>query len=155
MNTNIVNRSKPIKQRFINNIIFIFFIILFIACIIATPDFLTDFNITNLLRQYAAPTLMAIGMLFVILTGGIDLSIGAVVAVTNVVCAMLIVNRGMPMGTSVVIALIVGALCGVISGILIAFRRVAPFIATLAIMSIANSASFMLSEGSNIAIRNP
>jgi ribose transport system permease protein len=146
--------GKRIKQSLLSNIIVVFFIVLFIACIIATEDFLTDFNLTNLLRQYAAPTIMALGMLLVILTGGIDLSIGSIVAVTNVVCAMLIVNSKTDPFIAILASLGVGLLSGIISGYLIAYQRVAPFIATLAMMSIASSFSFIFSEGTNIAIRH-
>jgi len=146
--------KKRIKKSLLDNIIVLFFITLFIACIIATEDFLTDFNLTNLLRQYAAPTIMALGMLLVILTGGIDLSIGSIVAVTNVVCAMMIVQSGLSPFLAILGALAVGLLSGIISGYLVAYQRVAPFIATLAMMSIASSFSFILSQGTNIAIRH-
>ena len=145
---------RRVKQSVLNNIIVLFFIVLFIACIIATNDFLTDFNLTNLLRQYSAPTIMALGMLLVILTGGIDLSIGSIVAVTNVVCAMLIVQSEAEPILAVMASIGVGLLSGIISGYLIAYQRVAPFIATLAMMSIASSFSFILSQGTNIAIRH-
>lgn len=151
---NLKKSGINLKRIFFDNIIVVFFIVLFIACVFATKDFLTDFNLTNLLRQYAAPTVMALGMLLVILTGGIDLSIGSIVAVTNVVCAMLIVQSGVKPVFAITIAIGVGLLCGIISGYLIAYRKVAPFIATLAMMSIASSFSFILSEGTNIAIRN-
>lgn len=147
-------RVKNIKQKLLDNIIIVFLVVLFIACIIATEDFLTDFNLTNLLRQYAAPTIMALGMLLVILTGGIDLSIGSIVAVTNVVCAMLIVQSEMNPFVAILAAIGIGLLSGAISGYLVAYRKVAPFIATLAMMSIASSFSFILSEGTNIAIRH-
>jgi ribose transport system permease protein len=146
--------AKHIKQLLFENIIVVFLVVLFIACIIATEDFLTDFNLTNLLRQYAAPTIMALGMLLVILTGGIDLSIGSIVAVANVVCAMMIVQSGIDPILSILAAIGVGLLSGAISGYLVAYRKVAPFIATLAMMSIASSFSFIFSEGTNIAIRD-
>lgn len=147
-------KNKGVKRVIIDNIIIVFLVLMFIASTIATKDFLTDFNLTNLLRQYAAPTIMALGMLMVIITGGIDLSIGSIVAVSNVVCALLIVKYELNPIFSIVVALSVGLLCGMISGYLIAYRKVAPFIATLAMMSIASSFSFIFSEGTNIAIRN-
>ncbi len=149
----VLNMAR-IKQMLVDNIIIVFFVVLFIACIIATEDFLTDFNLTNILRQYSAPTIMALGMLLVILTAGIDLSIGSIVAVTNVVCASLIVNSELNPAIAIAAAIGVGLLCGMISGYLVAYRNIAPFIATLAMMSIASSFSFILSDGTNIAIRN-
>jgi ribose transport system permease protein len=146
--------KKRAKQVTFDNIIVVFLIVLFVACIIATKDFLTDLNLTNLLRQYAAPTIMALGMLLVILTGGIDLSIGSIVALTNVVCAMMIVKGNTNPLIAIAAAVGVGLASGALSGYLIAYRRVAPFIATLAMMSITSSISFMLSQGTNIAIRN-
>ena len=68
-------KNKGIKRIILDNIIVVFLAVMFIASTIATKDFMTDFNLTNLLRQHAAPTIMALGMLMVILTGGIDLSI--------------------------------------------------------------------------------
>lgn len=147
-------KNKGIKRIILDNIIVVFLAVMFIASTIATKDFMTDFNLTNLLRQHAAPTIMALGMLMVILTGGIDLSIGSIVAVTNVVCALLIVKNEVNPLLAIAAAIGIGLLCGMVSGYLIAYRKVAPFIATLAMMSIASSFSFILSEGTNVAIRN-
>ena len=110
--------------------------------------FLTERNIINVLRQSAGTSLMAVGMLFVILTRGIDLSVGSIAALGSVLSAILIQDYGT--GVSVAGALCAGAACGLVSGVLIAFLKLPPFVTTLAMMTVARGLSLIVSTGQPI-----
>jgi ribose transport system permease protein len=110
--------------------------------------FLTERNIINVLRQSAGTSLMAIGMLFVILTRGIDLSVGSIAALGSVFSAILIQTYGT--GLSIGGALLAGAGCGLVSGLLIALLKLPPFVTTLAMMTIARGMSLIASTGQPI-----
>lgn len=152
-----MNQKKTTKEiiAFLSdNVIYIFFVVMFMICAVSSSYFLKSGNIGNMLRQNTSTTVMALGMLLVILTGGIDLSIGGVVALTNVVFAMLLTEAGMGLGPAIVLTLVCGGVCGAISGYLIAFRKMAPFIATLAMMQITRSLAFVITNAAKIKITN-
>lgn len=110
--------------------------------------FLTQRNIINVLRQSAGTSLMAVGMLFVILTRGIDLSVGSLAALGSVLSAILIQDYGT--GLSVAGALFAGAACGLVSGVLVAFLKLPPFVTTLAMMTVGRGLSLIASTGQPI-----
>ena len=112
--------------------------------------FLTERNILNVLRQISGTSLMAVGMLFVILTRGIDLSVGSVAALGSVLSAILIQEYGT--AVSIVVTLVAGAACGAVCGILVAFLKLPPFVTTLAMMTIARGASLIVSAGQPIVM---
>ena len=150
-----IKNSKIV--RFLNkvseiNLIFIL-IALILALWIANPKFLSLVNVTNLLRQTAIIGVLAIGMTFVILSGGIDLSVGSVLAFSSVIASKLMVS-GLPIWLSVVIALLGGALLGAIMGLIIHFGKVPAFIATLGGMTVVR-ALVMLITGANKVLGLP
>jgi ribose transport system permease protein len=112
--------------------------------------FLTERNILNVLRQISGTSLMAVGMLFVILTRGIDLSVGSVAALGSVLSAILIQQYGT--GVSIAVTLVSGAACGAVCGILVAYLKLPPFVTTLAMMTIARGASLIVSAGQPIVM---
>lgn len=112
-------------------------IVIFVYLSFAAPDFLTSDNLFNVGAQTAVTAIIAMGMTLVIITAGIDLSVGAVSALAGVVGAKAMTSWGIPVIPSIVVGLLTGALCGVINGTLITFARMAPFIATLGMMSVA------------------
>lgn len=112
--------------------------------------FLTLMNVRNLLLQQAAPVTVVLGMLCVILTGGIDLSVGSLMALGSALSAYLIVNRGMPVILAILISLIVGLLCGTFTGILVAYGKFQGFVASLSMMTIARGLSLVITQGSPI-----
>ncbi|PAD17165.1 ribose ABC transporter permease [Shouchella clausii] len=122
----------------------LFLIILIIS--ILNPGFLSAPNLLNVLRQVSINALIAFGMTFVILTGGIDLSVGAILAFSGAVTATLL-SSGMDPILAILIGLLVGAALGAINGIIIAKGKVAPFIATLATMTIYRGATLMFTDG--------
>lgn len=117
---------------------------------ILTPHFLTVSNLLNVAQQATIIAIIAVGMTFVIITGGIDLSVGSVLAFAGVVMASAL-QSGVPLPLALLIGLGVGLLCGVTNGLLITIGRLPPFIATLGMMSVARGAALMFTEGRPIS----
>ncbi len=117
---------------------------------IATPHFMTTSNLLNVVEQSAVIGVLAVGMTFVIVTGGIDLSVGSIVALSGIVFG-LVVRAGLPEVVGVLAALGAGALCGFANGALITIGRLPPFIATLGMMSVARGLALVLSDGRPIS----
>jgi ribose transport system permease protein len=126
------------------------FILLCAFLSFSTSTFLSLRNALNILDQITVLGIMAVGMSFVILTGGIDLSVGSVLALSMMVMGWLSHNIGVPLPVAVVIALIAAGLCGLVSGLLITLFKVPPFIATLAMMSLARGLANMITDGQQI-----
>jgi ribose transport system permease protein len=120
---------------------------------IASPDFLTTRNATNVITFSAIVAVLAVGQFFVVLTGGIDLSVGSVVALSTVVTALML-QQGQPAGVAVVITLAVCSLVGLLNGVLVVWLGIAPFIATLATLSIVQGLSYITQSTSLIQITN-
>ncbi|MEN8739858.1 MAG: ABC transporter permease [Phaeobacter gallaeciensis] len=116
----------------------------------ATDSFFSVRNFLNILDQVTVIGIIAVGMTFVILLGGIDLSVGSVLALAMMVLGYLNVEAGLPMGVAIPLAIVAAALAGLISGLLITEFKVPPFIATLAMMSIARGLASMITNGSQI-----
>jgi ribose/xylose/arabinose/galactoside ABC-type transport system permease subunit len=113
------------------------------------PGFLSVANAVNIALSIAIIGILAVGMTAIILTGGIDLSVGSVLALAGV-SAAIVATRGAPMIVVVLVALGVGALTGVVNGTLIAYLRVPPFVATLAMLTVARGLAFIIAEGRSI-----
>ncbi len=129
--------------------IYLAFVLIVIALSLLTDKFFTLSNLLNVLRQVSINGILAIGMAFVIITGGIDLSVGSVLALAGIISASFAVTTKspLPLVGVILIGLSVGGLCGGINGILITRGRVAPFIATLAMMTIARGTALVYSNG--------
>lgn len=124
-------------------------IVLVLAVSVMNMSFLAPSNLLNLLRQVSINALIAFGMTFVILTGGIDLSVGSILALSGAISAYM-VQAGVPTVLAITIGMITGALFGLINGILIAYGKAAPFIATLATMTIFRGATYVFTNGNPI-----
>ena len=131
------------------NTIFIFVLMLLVSAL-ASDAFFTSSNFFNLVRQVAPIGIISMGMLLVIITGGIDLSVGSVVAMVGVLCAFF--TRVMPLPVAIIASLACGIMVGCVSGYLVAYHRMAPFIATLALMSIVRGLAFIFSKGAPIIV---
>ncbi|HYR91893.1 MAG TPA: ribose ABC transporter permease [Terriglobia bacterium] len=117
---------------------------------ILSPYFLTVSNLLNIAEQTSIIAVVAAGMTFVIITAGIDLSVGSVLAFSGVVMASsLAAGRSIPLALA--IGLAAGLLCGIGNGVLISIGRLPPFIATLGMMSIARGAALMFTQGRPIS----
>jgi ribose transport system permease protein len=126
------------------------FIILIIASSFISDAFFTSRNITNLLRQVSGVGIVSLGMLLVIITGGIDLSVGSIVAFSGVLSAYFLLS--MPFSIGIGLTILTGIWIGSVSGYLVAVRRMAPFIATLALMTIVRGLGFIISKGTPIIL---
>jgi ribose transport system permease protein len=136
-----------------NWITIVIFIVLLIALAIFVPAFYQPANLLNVARQSSIVGVVAIGMTFVILTGGIDLSVGSILALSGVTMAMLI-NQGMVPGVAILISLLVGVATGVVNGIVVAVLKIQPFIATLASMVAITGLALRLTNGGPQAFNN-
>jgi ribose transport system permease protein len=117
---------------------------------IASPHFLTVSNLLNVAQQTSINAIIAAGMTFVIISAGIDLSVGSILAFTGVVLGSL-VTRGFPLPVCIVGALALGLICGFLNGALISFGRLPPFIATLGMMSVARGGALLYTQGRPIS----
>jgi ribose transport system permease protein len=111
-----------------------------------TPHFLTVSNLLNVLDQTAINAIVAVGMTFVIVSGGIDLSVGSVLALSGIVLGNALA-AGMPVPVAIALGLVVGTSCGLFNGLLVTWGRLPPFIATLGMMSVARGLALMVAEG--------
>jgi ribose transport system permease protein len=131
------------------NTVIIFLVMLIISALVSDV-FFTSSNLFNLVRQVTPVGIISMGMLLVILTGGIDLSVGAVVAMVGVLCA--IYTRTVSLPLALILSMSCGLLVGSISGYLVSVHKLAPFIATLAMMSVVRGAGFIFAKGAPIQV---
>ncbi|WP_335871125.1 ribose ABC transporter permease [Bacillus sp. 2205SS5-2] len=121
-------------------------IVITIILSIMSPNFFTVDNLFNVLRQVSVNALIAFGMTFIILTGGIDLSVGSILALASATTAGLLAS-GMDPVLAVLIGLLAGAVMGLVNGLIITKGKVAPFIATLATMTIFRGLTLVYTDG--------
>ncbi|HEX5780995.1 MAG TPA: ABC transporter permease, partial [Solirubrobacteraceae bacterium] len=124
-------------------------LVLFGAMTLASDEFLTGDNMANLARQVAIFGIIAVGQLLVILTAGIDLSVGSVLGLTGCVTAQLLVE-GMPVPLAIVVGLLVGVVLGLFNGGLVAYGKLPPFIVTLGMLGIARGVVLVLTDASTV-----
>jgi ribose transport system permease protein len=117
---------------------------------ILTPHFLTVSNLLNVAQQTSINAIIAVGLTFVIISGGIDLSVGSIVAFSGVVMASLL-QRGLPLPLAIAGGLATGLGCGLVNGMLITLGRLPPFIATLGMMSVARGGALLYTDGRPIS----
>jgi ribose transport system permease protein len=111
-----------------------------------SPAFLSWMNLRNVVRQSSIIGIMAVGVTFVILTGGIDLSVGSILAVSGMFAAGAL-QAGMPIPVVIILGMLVGVGCGLINGLIITIGKITPFVATLGMMSIARGITLIYSQG--------
>jgi ribose transport system permease protein len=128
-------------------------VLLWIVLSLATPSFASGNNIANLLRQGSMIAIMAVGQTFVIITGGIDLSVGAVVGFATVVVAMMI-NAGFPIWLAILVTLLVGVAIGMFHGFGIVKMGLPPFIITLATLTSLRGIGLLMTNGNSININS-
>ncbi|MEV7602806.1 substrate-binding domain-containing protein [Kitasatospora sp. NPDC089797] len=126
-------------------------IALVIAMSALSGDFLTTDNLLNVGVQAAVTAVLAFGVTFVIVSAGIDLSVGSVAALSATVLAWSATSHGVPVAVAVLLALATGVAAGLVNGFLISYGKLPPFIATLAMLSVARGLALVLSDGSPIA----
>lgn len=123
-----------------------------VALSILSPVFLTTSNILSVLLQISNNMFLALGMTLIIILGGIDLSIGSIVAMSGTLTVGFIVTDGLPMGPAIVLGLLIGTASGFFNGVIIAKFRVPAFIVTLAMMNMARGIAYIYSGGRSTRI---
>lgn len=125
-------------------IIFATLIVLVIIFSLLSPNFLLVDNIISILLATCVNGLLALGVTFVIITGGIDLSIGTVMTFSAVISGLCVTNFGIPLWLSAIICILVGTIIGALTGLLVARLRIPAFIATLGVMMITSGLSLVV-----------
>jgi len=120
----------------------------------AAPRFASVANITNILTQISINTVIAVGMTFVILLGGIDLSVGSVLALATIVGGLVITSETLPPGVAILLSVagstLVGCLCGLFNGVVCERWKIHSFIVTLGMLNIARGAALQISDSRTI-----
>lgn len=127
------------------------FLIMFLILSVTTKTFLTTKNLLNVVRQVSVNGIIAVGMMFVLLTGGIDLSVGSVVALSGVVAALFARQGEYPLIVPIALGLLVGLVVGLINAFFVVKMKIVPFIATMGMLSIARGLALVLSKGRPIS----
>ncbi|MFF5300514.1 substrate-binding domain-containing protein [Streptomyces sp. NPDC013161] len=143
--------ASGIRRLLLDNGALTALIVLVIAMSALSGDFLTTDNLLNVGVQAAVTAILAFGVTFVIVSAGIDLSVGSVAALSATVLAWSATQHGVPVFLAVVLAIATGIAAGLVNGFLIAYGKLPPFIATLAMLSVARGLSLVISQGSPIA----
>ena len=117
--------------------------------------FYSQRNLVNVLRQVSSNACLAFGMTFAIITGGIDLSVGSILALSGTLSAGFIAFNNMPVAQAVILAIVIGTALGLFNGFVIAKTTIPPFIVTLAMMQIARGAAYIYSNGQPIRAMFP
>ena len=118
---------------------------------LTTDTFLSVANLTNVARQVSINGILAVGVTFVLLTAGVDLSLGSVVALSGVACATFAHPGDQPVFVPIAVGLLTGAACGLVNGVLVTRGGVAPFIVTLGMMTVARGLALIVSGGRPVA----
>ncbi|MCQ2436301.1 MAG: ABC transporter permease [Clostridia bacterium] len=122
--------------------------VLLIVAAILTPDFYSLSSISSMLTNNATTAILAVGMMFVLLTGGIDISVGAILAVSGIsVTKLMIAFPSVPAFVWVITAVVIGTLCGTVNGFLIGRLKIVPLIVTLGTMYVFRGAAYVISGG--------
>ncbi|MBW8485647.1 ABC transporter permease/substrate-binding protein [Actinomadura parmotrematis] len=147
------NRNRELASRLLGeNGALVGLVVLVVVLALLSADFLTVTNLLNVGVQAAVTAVLAFGVTFVIVTGGIDLSVGAVAALSAVVLAWTATDHGLPWPLALVLAVLVGLAAGLVNGALITYGKLPPFIATLAMLGVARGLALVVSDGSPIAL---
>lgn len=126
-------------------------LVLVVILSFASPHFFTVQNLANVFQQISVLAIIALGSTLVIVSGGIDLSVGSVAALAGMVTATAFSSLEVPMGLALALGLGAGALAGFVNGMLIVYGKVPPFVATLAMLSIARGLTLVLSNGQPVS----
>lgn len=140
------------KRFLIENNTYFIFLFLFVICCVASDSFLSVMNLRNIALQQAAPICVVLGMLMVIKTGGIDLSVGSVMALGSAVTAVLITDHGVHFIPAMGLSLLIGLLCGLFCGVLVAYFNFQGFVASLVTMTSARGLALVITNGQPIKI---
>lgn len=150
---------KNIGRYFVNIIrknfgILIGLFLLSLALSVSTDSFATITNMTNIIRQVTINLFLSCGMTFVLLLGGIDLSVGSIIAISGCISAGLIVYNELSVGLAIVIGVLAGTLFGAINGLIVSATTIPPFIITLSMMNIGRGIVRLYTDAKSIPVLN-
>lgn len=147
----VVLKNNPISKFIRNNIgTLLGLMILCVLLSFSSDYFLTGKNLLTVLRQICINALLAFGMTFVLIIGGIDLTVGSIVGMSGVAVVMLI-EYGIPIVLAVIIALILGGCVGIINGVIIAYAKMPAFIVTLSMSGVIRGIAYIITDGRSVA----
>ena len=149
-----VFNKKRFREYIRSYALFIIFLVLCIILAFASDTFLKPNNIINVFRQISINGILALGMTFVIILGGIDISVGSVAAVAGVVASLVLELNGAPAVLAILAGILAGGVMGMFIGFLVSKMRIAPFIASLAMMTIARGLALVIAGGVPHSIYN-
>lgn len=129
--------------------------VLFAIFALGTHNFMSTYNLTNLFKQCSIIGVIAVASTFVIISGGIDLSVGSITGMSSLFTALLMVQGKLPVSVSIILAILSGVICGLYNGIIINEFKVPPLIATLGSMTIIRGLIAVISNAKTIAGINP
>ena len=141
-----LNKGKNLKSLISEYFIFVIFIIIVIGLTILKPSFITPSNLVNILKQASINGILAFGMMFVIISGGFDMSVGSTVAFSGILAAMLGQGNN-PLILALIAALLAGLGVGLINGVGVAVGELPPFIMTLGTMTAVRGLALLASNG--------
>ena len=134
-----------------DNAIWLVFVLMVAIFTVYNPNFIKPSNLMNIARQVAVYGIASVGMTFVILISGIDLSIGAIITFVNIICAYLMVNLGVNMWVAVIISITAATLIGVLNGFMVSTIGIPALIATFAAQTVFDGLSYIISGGMPIS----
>lgn len=138
------------KSRLSSGTLILILIVLCAALSLARPEFISSRNLYNLLRSTSVTGLVSIGMTFVIITGGIDLSVGSVVGLSSVMCGVLLKEQGWSTIPTLAVTIAICLMIGLLNGILIQYGKIPEFIATLGTMEMGRGLAMLITQGRTI-----
>ncbi len=149
------NADHPLRKRFLvafsKMYLFVVFAVIIAVGAVVSPYFLTVRNLSNIITATSITSVLAVGQFFVIVTGGIDLSVGALAALSTVVSAILLANH-QPAPVAIVATVLICGAVGFLNGVIVVYAGITPFIATLATLSIIEGTSYIIQTGELIQI---
>ncbi len=141
--------AAAVKKIFSAYSLYILLLVLIIVVSVLNTNFLSAQNIKNIFQQVSINGILAVGMTFVIITGGIDLSVGSLLGFSGVIAASLVSGGGNPL-LAVLAGIAAGLVFGVVNGVLVSYAKIVPFIVTLGMLSIARGFTNVYTHGSPI-----
>ena len=148
MNQNKNRTTNPIVGIVKNNVgILSVLVLLCVIVSIATSKFLKPNNLISVLRQISINAYIALGMTLIIILGHIDLSVGAIVAMSGTLTVGFIVTQGLPIPVAILLGILLGMVAGLISGMIVTYFRVPAFIITMAMMNVCSGVAYVYSGG--------
>ena len=155
MNQNKNRTTNPIVGIVKNNVgILSVLVLLCVIVSIATSKFLKPNNLISVLRQISINAYIALGMTLIIILGHIDLSVGAIVAMSGTLTVGFIVTQGLPIPVAILLGILLGMVAGLISGMIVTYFRVPAFIITMAMMNVCSGVAYVYSGGQATRINN-